>query len=194
MHSALRLWTFVGACCFGCVDSALALRAAQALARDSGSAAAEQRQSGTGACQLLEDGMLLEPKASCEYINISLSETGCSCRVHLPRNVVPLPNLLNPAREQVTGFTTFPPVPTVSVGPDTLYQPPVTVPQCPFGSSCKVSNNPSCVGFDSWGFEKVTMSSFTPASVHLQTITCTYTMPVGGQVVVPSRVQAFLSR
>uniref|UniRef100_A0A7S4VAE6 CUB domain-containing protein n=1 Tax=Alexandrium monilatum TaxID=311494 RepID=A0A7S4VAE6_9DINO len=200
MPLALCCWALLGAGHLGLAQGALALRAqtsahaTAALARSSGGERRQRR--GAADCQLLEKGIVLDPKASCKHVELTLNETGCSCRVPLPRSVVPQPDVLSPALGQTPGAVTFPPVPMFTPAPDSgqPYRPPVTAPECPFGAACKASANPKCVGFDSWGFDQVIMSSFSPASAYLRTITCTYTLRKGENIRVPPRVQAMWAR
>lgn len=153
---------------------------------------------GESDCKIFEEAIILQPNASCELLNFTNS-SGCTCRIVLPRNIVPMPDLLLDSGDdgnQTTNASvpTLEPIPPEAPPPSNPlqpYSPPVMPPECPFDVSCSAAKLSSCVGFDSWGFSKVQMSPYSAASAYLNEISCSYLMMPDSRFKVPERVKSF---
>merc|ERR1740129_1827115 len=125
-------------------------------------------------CLLLQEGMVVEPKASCAYVNFADNWDGCTCSINLP----------------------------ATINPQQPYVPPAMKPECPYTAKCGGSCGGSaaetagegCIGYDSWGFDDARMAGYSPAAAHINVMSCSYIMKTFGQFRVPDKVQAYLDQ
>lgn len=152
---------------------------------------------GTKGCKLLQQAMLVQPKASCEEVQLYGKWEGCSCTVSQPRTLNPWPNtFFDPSAIRVDmrqDMPTFPPIAALPPAndPRDVYVAPKMDPKCPFSRKCADrAESSDCVGFDSWGFHSMRMEPYTAAAGHWNYITCAYMMDKHGSFQVPQKVAA----
>jgi len=153
-------------------------------------------------CSQLQQAILVQPQAACRSSSYPDSSTGCTCTMHLPKSIRQKPDTLyNPYYTKIPyreHMPTFPPLklPELAQSPFQPYSPPETAPECPFSSRCKADEGAQggieeCVGFNSWGFQEVSMSEYTPAAAYLNEVVCDYVLAPNGTFRIPRKVQAF---
>jgi len=162
-------------------------------------------------CLLLQEGMVVEPKASCAYVNFADNWDGCTCSINLPATINPQPDMYYdpyaPDSPPGDGVTAAPPFPSaIMMQPPTNplqpYVPPAMKPECPYTAKCGGSGGGSaaetagegCIGYDSWGFDDARMAGYSPAAAHINVMSCSYIMKTFGQFRVPDKVQAYLDQ
>lgn len=148
-------------------------------------------------CELLEQAIIVDPKAHCWHAVLASNWDACMCSIPLPPSIVPqTDNLFNPYAQVIPpdpSIPTFAPQPTVPPPSNPLmpYNAPMMLPSCPFQAPCGPDGGFDCVGFDSFGFSEVNMVPYRPASRYLNSITCSYVMKPYDLFKVPDKVQAF---
>mmetsp|Transcript_35565 Transcript_35565/g.101267 ORF Transcript_35565/g.101267 Transcript_35565/m.101267 type:complete len:195 (-) Transcript_35565:168-752(-) len=164
------------ACCPASLVGGLTVEGAGSTAR-SGSSGDPRRPVGPLECHLLERSMKVKV-IKCKPASFAKKWEGCTCRIPLPSSVHQMPDTFyDPYALEIPisfSMTTFSPLTTQppASSPAAPYSPPTTPAACPFSRRCAGST--PCVGFDSWGFQEVRMSRYTPASGFFNEITCNY--------------------
>lgn len=150
-------------------------------------------------CQVLQEAIVVEPKASCRHVVFSAVERldGCTCSIVLPASINPMPNnLYDPWAIDVAPDPDLPlpPTPPTVPPPSNPMQPyiaPMMAPECPFAKSCAKPDDFGCVGYNSFGFSEAHMAPYSPAASHLNQISCSYFMALRSTFQIPSKVGTF---
>lgn len=151
---------------------------------------------GNDECELLQEGFLVDPPATCKHAIFFDNVDGCSCSMVLPASINPQPaNLYNPFLVSVPPDPNIPVVaamPTVPP-PSNPMQPfvaPMMPPACPFQNSCADPDDFECVGYNSWGFSEAHIAGYSPAAAALNAASCSFMMEPYGEFKVPEKMAA----
>ncbi|CAD7970188.1 unnamed protein product [Amoebophrya sp. A120] len=138
-----------------------------------------------------------KPAVVCSRVEVDADTDGCKCKVVLPASIHPVPDTMEsvidaPQEPALPGQgpprTFDPPAPPArAVNNLAPYSPPHMVGTCPFQAKCE--NEQTCVGFNSWGFQKVMQSNYSAVANLLNTIYCMYYMPMDSKFEIPLRVR-----
>mmetsp|Transcript_84197 Transcript_84197/g.146208 ORF Transcript_84197/g.146208 Transcript_84197/m.146208 type:complete len:408 (+) Transcript_84197:113-1336(+) len=151
---------------------------------------------GSDECQVLQEAIVVEPRATCRHVIFQEGLDGCTCSMVLPASINPMPNnLYDPFAMDVPPDPDLPvpPMPPTVPPPGNPMQPyiaPMMAPECPFAKACAKANDFDCVGYNSFGFSEAHMAPYSPAASHLNQISCSYFMALRSEFRIPSKVES----